>query len=171
MLVLWWSPPACNCELYFSQTNSGTLLKPNTRRQLPLGAKSTENLQLENHKHCSMKTFHIRKKTLPFGIPITYANQSSLPMRSLSQWNSPLRCPANPLAHSSITSHPLPLLQKRKPQSHGGQRKATHQGRQHSINEAYHSRVSFSFKSVSCSHLQSHGSPPTVLSSLDLLPE
>jgi hypothetical protein len=63
------------------------------------------------------------------------------------------------------------LLQKRKPQSHGGQRKATHQGRHHFIKEAYHLRVSFSFKSVSCSHLQSYGSPLLVSSSLDLLPE
>jgi hypothetical protein len=61
MLVLWRSPPACNCELYCSQTNSGTLLEPNTQKQLPLGAKSVENLQFGNHKHCSMKTLRIQE--------------------------------------------------------------------------------------------------------------
>jgi hypothetical protein len=63
-----------------------------------------------------------------------------------------------------------PPLQKRKPQSHGGQRQATHQGGQHSTKEAHHSRVSFllirfllSF-AILCS-------PLLVSSSLDLLPE
>jgi hypothetical protein len=35
------------------------------------------------------------------------------------------------------------LFQRRKPQSHGGQGKATHQGGLHSTKEAYHSRVIF----------------------------
>jgi hypothetical protein len=35
------------------------------------------------------------------------------------------------------------MLQRRKPQGHDGQGKATHQGGQHSTKEAYHSRVSF----------------------------
>jgi hypothetical protein len=63
-----------------------------------------------------------------------------------------------------------PLLQKRKPQSHGGQRQATHQEGQHPTKEAHHSRVSFlltcfllSF-AILCL-------PLLVFSSLDLLPE
>jgi hypothetical protein len=62
------------------------------------------------------------------------------------------------------------LPQRKKPQGHGGQGKATHQGGQHSTKEAYHSRVSFvlirfllSF-AISCL-------PLLVFSSLDLLPE
>jgi hypothetical protein len=76
-----------------------------------------------------------------------------------------------------IHSHTLPslhifspLVQKRKPQGHSGQGKATHQGGQHSTEEVYHSRVSFllihfllSF-AISCL-------PLLVFSSLDLLPE
>jgi hypothetical protein len=42
--------------------NLGTLLEPNTRKQLPLGAKSAENLQFGNHKDCSMKTLRIREE-------------------------------------------------------------------------------------------------------------
>jgi hypothetical protein len=41
------------------QTNTGTLLEPNTRKQLPLGAKYAENPQFGNHKHCSIKTLRI----------------------------------------------------------------------------------------------------------------
>jgi hypothetical protein len=39
-------------ELYLSRTRT---------KLLPLGAKSTENLQFGNHKHCSMKTLRIRE--------------------------------------------------------------------------------------------------------------
>jgi hypothetical protein len=42
--------------------NSGLLLEPNTRKQLPLGTKSAENPQFGNHKHCSMKTLRIREE-------------------------------------------------------------------------------------------------------------
>jgi hypothetical protein len=62
------------------------------------------------------------------------------------------------------------LFHGRKPQSHGGQGKATHQGGQHSTEEAYHSRVSF----LSIHFLLSFAISwftPSVLSSLDLLPE
>jgi hypothetical protein len=38
------------------------LLEPNTRKQLPLGAKSAENPQFRNHKHSSMKTLRIREE-------------------------------------------------------------------------------------------------------------
>jgi hypothetical protein len=47
-------------------------------------------------------------------------------------------------SHTLPSLHILsPLVQRRKPQGYGRQGKATHQGRQHSIKEAYHSRVSF----------------------------
>jgi hypothetical protein len=36
------------------------------RKQLPLGAKSAENPQFGNHKHCSMKTLRIREENLAF---------------------------------------------------------------------------------------------------------
>jgi hypothetical protein len=42
--------------------NSGTSLEPNTRKQLPFGAKSAENPQFGNHKHYSMKTLRIREE-------------------------------------------------------------------------------------------------------------
>jgi hypothetical protein len=64
-----------------------------------------------------MKPLAFGRKTLPLGIPITYANQSSLPMRSLNQQNSPLGCPANPLAHSSITSHLLTCSRGENPKA------------------------------------------------------
>jgi hypothetical protein len=63
-----------------------------------------------------------------------------------------------------------PYFQRRKPQGHGGQGKATHQGGQHSTKEAYHSRVSF----LSICFLLSFAISwftPLRFSSLDLLPE
>jgi hypothetical protein len=55
--------PSClQLRTLLSQTHSGTLLEPNTRKQLPLGAKSAENPQFGNHKHRSMKTLCIREE-------------------------------------------------------------------------------------------------------------
>jgi hypothetical protein len=69
------------------------------------------------------------------------------------------------------TSHFLPLLQRRKPKGHGGQGKTTHQGKQHSTKEAYHSRVSF-LSILSCAFDCNLTVYPSLLfSSLDLLPE
>jgi hypothetical protein len=59
-------PLLLRCELHCFQTNSGTLVEPNTQKQLPLDAKSAENLQFENHKHCSMKTLRIREENPAF---------------------------------------------------------------------------------------------------------
>jgi hypothetical protein len=55
--------PSClQLRSLLSRTHSGTLLEPNTRKQLPLGAKSAENPQFGNHEHCLMKTLRIQEE-------------------------------------------------------------------------------------------------------------
>jgi hypothetical protein len=50
-------------------------------------------------------------------------------------------CKSTRILLHHFTSPPLAL--EKKPQSHGGQGKGTHQRGQNSTKEAYHSRVSF----------------------------
>jgi hypothetical protein len=62
------------------------------------------------------------------------------------------------------------MSQRKKPQSHGGQGKAAHQGEQRSTKKAHHLRVSFlSTLSIALDcNLMVH---PSLFFSLDLLPE
>jgi hypothetical protein len=96
-----------------------------------------------------MKTLRIRREN-PAAWYSNNACQPAITPNALSQLiKLPPWCPANPLAYTSITSHLLSLLQRKKTQGHGGQGKATHQGRQRSTKEAYYSRVSF-LSTLSC---------------------
>jgi hypothetical protein len=117
-----------------------------------------------------MKTLRIREEN-PAAWYSNNVRQPVITPNALSQsikYPSGMPCKSTHILIHHFTSSPP--LQKRKPQSHGGQRQATHQGGQHSIKEAHHSRVSFllicflpSF-AILCL-------PLLVSSSLDLLPE
>jgi hypothetical protein len=75
----------CICESCFSLNAFGNSLEPNTQKQRSLGAIPAENPRFGNPQALfKRKTLRIREETLPLGIPIMYASQSSLPMHSLS---------------------------------------------------------------------------------------
>jgi hypothetical protein len=54
------------------------------QKQLPLGAKSVENLQFGNHKHCSMKTLRIQEEN-PAAWYSTNVRQLVITPNALSQ--------------------------------------------------------------------------------------
>jgi hypothetical protein len=62
-------------ELYLSRTR---------KKLLPLGTESIENLQFENHKHCSMKTLRIWEEN-PAAWYFNNARQPVITPNTLSQ--------------------------------------------------------------------------------------
>jgi hypothetical protein len=62
-------------ELYLSRTR---------KKLLPLGTESAENIQFGNHKHCSMKTLHIREEN-PSAWYFNNARQPVITPNALSQ--------------------------------------------------------------------------------------
>jgi hypothetical protein len=55
--------PLClQLRALFSLNVFENLLEPNTRKQMPPGAKPQKILDSVIHKHCSMKTLRIREK-------------------------------------------------------------------------------------------------------------
>jgi hypothetical protein len=85
--------PSClQLQTLLSQTHSGTLLEPNTRKQLPLGTKSAENPQFGNHKHCSMKTLRIREENpgawYSNRTPTSHHSQCALSVNKIAPWDA-----------------------------------------------------------------------------------
>jgi hypothetical protein len=113
------------------------------QKLLSLGVESAENPQSGNHEHYSMKTLRIQRENPDVWYSHNVRQPVITPNESSQLIKYPPWCSANPLAYTSITSRLLSLLQRRKPQRHGGQGKTTHQGEQRSTKEAHHSRVSF----------------------------
>jgi hypothetical protein len=77
--------PLClQLRALFSLNVFGNLLEPNTRKQMPLGAKPAENPRSVIHKHCSMKNLRIREEN-PSAWYSNNARQPVITPNALSQ--------------------------------------------------------------------------------------
>jgi hypothetical protein len=77
-------PPCLQLRATFSLNAFGNLLEPNTQKQMPLGAIPQKILDSVIHKHCSMKTLHIREEN-PAAWYSNNARQPIITPNALSQ--------------------------------------------------------------------------------------